>query len=358
MAKRPLKRPKKKRQPGLPPGSIIFTGKRKVEKILIHYLAYDDSSLKEQQVDNQSMQVFHQPQEGKVQWYDFRGLHDTQMIAEVGRVFGVHPLVLEDIADTDQRPKIEENPQGIFLVVHALRFDPHTEKAHKEQVAIYFGEGYVLSFQEDETDLFSAVRERLQQHRGKIRSRGADYLAYALLDYLVDNYFVVLEDIEGIIEGLEEQIMVSPEDGIKSQIHHLKREMITIRKSMAPLREAVSRFSKITHPSVSEGTGPFLQDLYDHIIQVLDMVDTFRDMLTSLQELYVSELSNRMNQVMQLLTVITSIFVPLSFIVGLYGMNFSYMPELEYRNGYFVLWGIMALIGVGMWAYFKRKKWI
>ena len=343
---------------GLPPGSVVFTGNQKVEKVQIHFLKYNNEHFEDNALDNHSEIIFQQSEEHLIDWYDLRGLHDASLIEQIGSIFKLHPLVLEDIADTQQRPKFEEYKEGIFLVFRALSFDKVKKKILSEQIALYFKKGLVLTFQEDHTDIFATVRQRIHAGKGKIRQRGADYLTYALADNIVDNYFLVLDQVEEEIELLEDGLLVSPDSRSKGAIHHLKKEVIRIRKSIAPLREAISRFSKSDSELIDESTLVFVRDLYDHTIQIMDVVDSYRDMLNGLQDLYISEISFKMNQVMQVLTIITTIFVPLSFLAGLYGMNFDNMPELHYKYGYFVLIGVMFFLAIGLLFWFRKKRWI
>jgi len=349
---------KKRKNVGLPPGSVIFTGNQKVEKIQIHYLKYDAKTIEESEQDNHSSVAIHQSKEELVDWYDIRGIHDTDLIQTIGNTFQIHPLILEDIVDTQQRPKFEEYDKGIFIILKALNFDPEKQSVVREHIAIYFRKGVVLSFQEDHTDLFEPVRKRIHSGKGKVRQNGADYLTYALVDNLVDHYYTVLDAIEDKIETLEDSLLEKPDGSTKEKIHYLKKEVIRVRKSIAPLREAIGRFSKSDSPIIEESTITYIRDVYDHTIQIMDSVDNFRDVLNGLQDLYLSEISFRMNQVMQVLTIITTIFVPLSFLAGLYGMNFEYMPELHFRYGYFVLLGVMFLVGVGLVIWFKRQRWL
>jgi len=348
---------KRKRKAGLPPGSVIFTGNKKVEKILIHYLQYDGENLEEKVLDNHAESMFHQSPEDKIDWYDIRGIHDSELIQLLGTTFNIHQLILEDIADVHQRPKFEEYENGNFITIRALQFDKSTNKVSTEQVTLYFRTGFVATFQETASDLFDAVRQRIHSGRGKIRHRGADYLAYAIIDVIVDNYYLVMEEIEEVIESLEDKLINVQEANIKGEIHGLKKELLVLRKSISPLREAIGRFSKTDSPFVQENSIVFIRDLYDHTIQVMDMVETYRDMLNGLQDLYLTEVSFKMNKVMQLLTLIATIFIPLTFLAGIYGMNFDFMPELHWKYGYFVLLGIMLILFVGLLGYFKRKNW-
>lgn len=349
---------KRRKKAGLPPGSVIFTGNKKVEKILIHYLQYDAENLKEKVLDNHAEATFHQSPEDKIDWYDIRGIHDSELIQLLGTTFNIHPLILEDIADVHQRPKFEEYENGIFITIRALNFDKNINKVLTEQVTLYFRTGFIATFQETSSDLFDAVRQRIHSGRGKIRQRGADYLAYAIIDVIVDNYYLVMEEIEEVIESLEDKIINVQEENIKGEIHGLKKELLVLRKSISPLREAIGRFSKTESSFVQENSLVFIRDLYDHTIQVMDMVETYRDMLNGLQDLYLTEVSFKMNKVMQLLTLIATIFIPLTFLAGIYGMNFEFMPELHWKYGYFVLLGIMLIVFIGLLLYFKRKKWI
>ena len=347
-----------KKQAGLPPGSIVFTGDKRIEKVGVHYLKYDAQTTEVKSAQNEIKTLFHPTDDEKVEWYDFRGVHDTDLIHKIGEAFEVHPLILEDVSDVHQRPKFEEYEDDGFMIIKALAFDKKIKKVFIEQVAIFFRKGLVLTFHEEGTDLFQSIRKRIEHSKGRIRQSGADYLAYALIDAVVDNYFIVLEDIEDEIEALEDLILEEHESAHKSQIHDLKKQLLTIRKSAIPLREAISQFSKIENASVADSTVVFIRDLYDHIIHITDMVDNFRDMLNGLQDLFLSEVSMKMNKIMHFLTLISAIFIPLTFLTGLYGMNFDNIPELHYKYGYFILWGIMMTIFIGLLWYFRRKKWI
>ncbi len=351
-------KPKKRKKIGLPPGSVIFTGNRKVDKIIIHYLQYNETQLEEQQLDNQSIQGFHQPIDQFVQWYDFRGLHDTLLIEEIGKTFKVHPLALEDIADINQRPKVDEYNNGIFVTLKAITFDRREKVIRTEQVALYLGSGFVLSFQENETDLLLNIRNRLQKSAGRIRKRGADYLMYAILDSIVDQYYLLLDDVEEEIEGLEKSIIENHNPEIRSRLYHLKQEMLKLRKVVIPVRELIHQLTKSENELIVETTEFYLRDLRDHVMQTIDLIEASRDNLNSLQELFLSELSHRMNSVMNLLTIIASIFIPLTFLAGIYGMNFEYMPELKWKYSYFVLLTIMLILALLMVWYFRRKRWL
>jgi len=343
---------------GLPPGSVIYTGNRSLEKIEIQYIQYDEKNLVVNTLDNHGKIIFNQSTDEKVSWYDVRGIHDTSLIEQIGNAFGIHPLIREDISDIHQRPKFEEYENGLFLIIKALAFDKKKLQVTTEQVALYFNEGTVVTFQETESDLFLHARKRITKGKGRIRLRKSDYLAYALVDVLVDNYFIVLEDIEEEIEKLEESVLETQDSKIKSRIHMLKKELLVIRKSIAPLREAISRLSKTDSLFVSENTAIYIRDLYGHTIQIMDVVESFRDLLNGLQDLFISEVSFKMNQVMQVLTIVSTIFIPLTFLAGIYGMNFENIPELHWQHGYFMLLALMFAILMALLFFFKRKNWL
>lgn len=293
-----------------------------------------------------------------VTWFDLMGLHDVALIERIGQQFSIHPLVLEDILHTQQRPKFEEYGNDAFFVLQALNYDNLNHELNAEQIAIYFGENFLITFQENADDTFKAVRERLEVSTGRIRTRKSDYLAYALVDNLVDNYFVVLDRFEERMEELEAEITANPTRRAKEEIYHLKFQLLAMRKAVMPLRDAVNKFSRCECSAIDESSAVYIRDLFDHVLRIADLVETYRDMLNGIIELYHSELSLRMNNVMQVLTVITTIFVPLTFLAGVYGMNFDNMPELHWKNGYFHLLLVMFVIAVLLLIYFRRKKWM
>ena len=281
----------KRKKTGLPPGSIIYTGSRKKEEVLIHFLQYNTDELTELTFDNQGRGKLQVVNNEKVDWYDVRGMHDTKLIEQFGSTYNIHPLILEDIADIYQRPKYEEYENGVFITFRALHFHKESLTVKTEQVALFFHHNFLLSFQETSSDLFAAVRNRIRSSSGKIRQRGADYLAYALVDASVDQYFVVLDEMENIIEQVESELADHQDMRLKGRIHALRKEMLKIRKSVVPLREAISRFSKSDSKFVHESSLLFIRDLYDHVIQTMDVVENNRDILNGLQELFISEVS-------------------------------------------------------------------
>jgi magnesium transporter len=282
----------------------------------------------------------------------------VKVIEQLGKHFSLHPLLLEDILHTEQRPKMEDFGEYLFFVLKMLYLEEGRHEILAEQVSLILGSNFVISFQEREGDVFKYVRERIRNSKGRIRKVGADYLAYALIDAIVDNYFIILERLGETIEELEEELVTNPVSDTLQTIHHLKREMIFLRKSVWPLREVISALERGESPLIQESTGVYLRDLYDHTIQVIDSVETFRDMVSGILDIYLSSVSNKMNEVMKVLTIIATIFIPLTFIAGIYGMNFEYMPELSWRWGYPAVWFVICAIFITMLAYFKRRKWL
>ena len=346
---------KKRKKAGLPPGSLVFTGQKHVPNPNVTLLQFNAGELRLQSSEDQ----IPEPEAGGfVNWYDIRGLSNVSLIESIGSRYRIHPLVLEDVLNTDQRPKVEDYEDGIFLILNALMWDAEHLQIRKEQVAIFTAENLVISFQEDEDDLFPSVRERLEKASGKIRRRGADFLTYALVDFIIDHYFIVLDYIEAAIEELDAEIRLHSDLSVKTRIHALRLAILKMRKASVPTRDAIGRLYKIDHPVSREETGLFLRDLYDHIIQVNDSIDTYREMINGLYDLHLSEINLRMNNIIKVLTIISTIFIPLTFLVGVYGMNFRYMPELEWKSGYFILWMLMISISIGLIFFFRRKKWL
>lgn len=345
------------RKTGLPPGSLIHIGERKTERTRIAIIDYDEKNF-EQKKAKTVEECFPFKDKATVTWINVDGVHDSDIIGKMGEHFGVHPLILEDIMNTAQRPKMEDMGDYIFIVVRMISFEAKKKGVLSEQVSLIVGSNFVISFQEGEGDVFDPIRERIRSDKGRLRKMGPDYLAYALIDAIVDNYFLVLEKLGEQVEFLEEELVIDPGRKTIEVLHTLKREMIYLRKSVWPLREVISGVARSGSPLIKESTGIFLRDVYDHTIQVIDTIETYRDMLSGMLDIYLSSVSNRMNEIMKVLTIIATIFIPLTFIAGLYGMNFQYMPELRWRWGYFATLAWMAVVGVFMLIYFRRKKWL
>ena len=342
---------------GSTPGTLFHTGPKKVEEVRIRVIDYDAEHIEEQTLDRIE-DCFPVADASAVTWINVDGLHDVSILESVGDHFGVHRLALEDVLSTSQRPKVEEYERHFLFIMKMLSFDTETETVTAEQVSLIVGSGYVFSFQERFGDVFEPVRERMRSGKGRIRSRRTDYLAYALIDAVVDNYFRILEQVGDSIERIEEEVLADPSTETMHRIHRLKREMLILRKAVWPLREATGQLYRGEVKLIGDEAQLFLRDVYDHSIQVIDTVETLRDVLSGAMDLYMSGVSNRMNEVMKVLTIIATIFIPLSFFAGLYGMNFDYMPELHLRWGYPTLLAGMALVGGGMLWQFKRKGWL
>ena len=348
---------KKSKKAGLSPRTLIHIGERKVEEVEIFLMNYDQGQLLEKELKN-IKESYPYKDTPPVSWINIDGLHDVELIGKVGQHFEIHPLTLEDVVNTGQRPKAENFEDYIYVVLKMLSYNESKSHITTEQVSLILGLHYLISFQETTGDVFDFVRERVRKAKGRIRKSGCDYLTYALIDAIVDHYFVILEKLGEKIELLEEDLLDEPRPETLQSIHHLKREMIFFRKQVWPLREVVNMLMKVEASIVQETTQVFLRDLYDHTIQVIDTIESFRDVLSGMMDLYLSNVSNRMNEVMKVLTIIATIFIPLTFIAGIYGMNFEFMPELKLPWAYPVLWLLLITIFVLMLFWFKRKKWL
>ena len=348
---------KSSKKAGLSPGSLVHIGDKKIETIRISLMNYDPANLLEKQLPAIEAS-FPYRDTPPVTWINVDGLHEIDVIEKIGVHFGIHPLVLEDILNTGQRTKAEEFENYIYIVLKMLVFDETVDHVTAEQVSLILGALSLISFQEKEGDVFDFVRERIRKARGRIRKSGCEYLAYALMDAVVDHYFVILEKLGDKIELLEDQLLEAPTPRILEDIHRLKREMIFFRKQVWPLREVINSLIKDPSELIQETTHIFLRDVYDHTIQVIDTIESFRDLLSGLSDLYLSTVSNRMNEVMKVLTIIATIFIPLTFIVGIYGMNFEFMPELKWPWAYPALWLVLIVISYTMLSWFRRKKWL
>ena len=343
--------------PGTVPGSLVHTGARKMETARVRMIDYGPDGLREETLERVD-ECFERAASSSVTWVNVDGLHDTGLIGRIGERFELHRLLLEDIVSPIQRPKIEEYGDHFFMVVKMLGFDSETETVTAEQVSFVVGPGFVFSFQERPGDVFEQVRQRLREKKGRIRERGTDYLAYALIDAIVDSYFKILERVGDVIEEIEEAVLSDPALDVMHRTHHLKREMLVLRRAVWPLREVLGSLYRGEVELMSPETQVFTRDVYDHAVQVIDSVETLREVLSGAMDLYMSSVSNRMNEVMKVLTIIATIFIPLSFFAGLYGMNFSYMPELGIRWAYPALLTFMAGVALGMVWYFRRKGWL
>jgi magnesium transporter len=341
---------------GLPPGSLIHIGKRHAETARILLCEYDESHFQESEIHSLE-RVLPPPDGTAVAWIHIDGLQEVSLLEQMGSVFGLHPLILEDILNTEQRPKSEDHGEYIYIVLRLFHEDA-AGGLIPEQVSIVLGPNWLISLQEKKGSLFDPIRERLRNEKGRLRKAGADYLAHALLDAIVDSYFVILDKFGEKIETLEEALIGRPSPGTLRAIQALKREIIFLRKSVWPLREMLGGLGRSDSPLIREPSVIYFRDVYDHAVQVIDTIETYRDMLSGMLDIYLSSISNRMNEIMKVLTIIATVFMPLTFLVGVYGTNFKYLPELEWRWGYFALWGVMIIIAAFMLIYFRRKKWL
>jgi magnesium transporter len=347
---------KRSQKAGLPPGTLVHIGERKAEKTRIRVIDYDEKQFQEMEAETIEV-CFPFRDSSTVTWINIDGIHQVDIIEKLGSCYNLHPLLLEDILNTEQRPKMEDFGDYIFIVLKMLDFGENGV-IEAEQVSLVFGPNYVISFQEHEGDVFNSVRERIRNNKGRVRKSGADYLAYVLIDSIVDNYFSILENIGERIEATEQQLAENPTMETLHAIRELKKEMIFLRKSIWPLREVINNLERGESPLIKESLNAFLRDVYDHTIQIIDTVESLRDMISGLLDVYLSSISNRMNEVMKVLTIFASIFIPLTFVAGIYGMNFKFMPELEWTWGYFAVLIVMALAAGAMLVYFKRKRWL
>jgi len=342
---------------GQSPGTLMYVGEEKAEKVKIQIIDYNGSDLAEKEVGTIKDCLPFKTSDS-VTWINVTGIHDLRIIEDLGSQLNLHPLLLEDVANTEQRPKMDDYEDYLFIVLKMLYTEKNSRRIQHEQLSLILMPGVVLSLQEFEEDVFDPVRERIRKGKGHIRTKGADYLMYALIDTIVDHYFHLFEEIGEQVEILQEEVITDPQPKTLHQIQNLKREMIFLRKSVWPLREIISALVRGDYSLIHEDVILYLRDVYDHTIQVIDTVETYRDMLSGMLDIYLSSVSNKMNEVMKVLTIIATIFIPLTFLAGIYGMNFKYMPELELKWAYPILWIIMISVFGFMLIYFKRKKWL
>lgn len=342
---------------GLHPGSLVHVGEKKIEKTRIQVLDYDKENFGKQEY--QSVEKCFPYRDTKtVTWINIEGLHETEIIAKLGKHYGIHPLVLEDVLHTEHRPKVEYYDDYMFVVLKMIYFDEESSTISTEQLSIILKGSTVITFQEMPGDIFSPVRNRIENSIGRIRNSGADYLAYSLMDSLIDNYFITIDKLAEVIDDLEEELVNEPTRETLNYIYELKKEVLYLSRYVRPVREVVSILSREESPLIGKSTRLYFRDLYDHIIQVIDMVDIFRDLIAGMLDTYLSITSNRMNEVMKVLTIMASIFIPLTFLAGIYGMNFDVMPELHWAWGYPVVLTLMVVVAVFMLLYFKSRNWL
>jgi len=346
---------KRSRKTGLPPGTLVHIGEKKTDKVTITGFNYAGVRCDEHQI--LSLDELAPPTDESITWVNVGGVHKMDILESCGKQFQLHSLLLEDIANTDQRPKLDDYETCLFLVLKMLSVTDRQDIV-VEQVSLVFGRNFVLSFQENGTDVFTPVRDRLRGGKGRLRQSGADYLFYALVDAVVDQYFAVVEVLGEKIEELQDLVVSDPQPETLRRIHALKRQLLFLRRAVWPLREVTNNLSRSECPFLQESTKVFFRDVYDHVVQIVDTIETLREMVSASLDIYLSSISYRLNAVMKVLTIITTIFMPLTFIVGIYGMNFEHMPELKWEWGYPLVVGVMVMIAIAMLGFFIRKRWI
>jgi magnesium transporter len=348
---------KKNSKIGVPPGTLIYTGEKEQEESKIRVIDYSEEGYTIEEYKKVSRDI-NEIKKGKIRWVDITGFKNIEQIEEIGNLFELHPLTLEDILNPKQRPKYEDYGDYIFIVIKRLKFAEEKGDFEIEQISLILGKNYVISFQEQTSDIFETIIERIKTPKGRVRFMGADYLAYALIDIIIDNYFVVQEILGEIIEEIEDRLIEEAEIETLQSIYHLKRTAIDLRKSIWPMRDLINKLQREQSPLISDDLEIYLRDIYDHIFRISDSIQNYRDIISGMLDMYLSSVSNRMNEIMKVLTIISTIFIPLSFLAGLYGMNFAFMPELGNPFGYPILLVIMFGISIGMLYFFRRRKWI
>lgn len=342
---------------GLPPGTPVFVGEQKTESVKITVIDYDQDLIQTHEVTRVE-ECFPYKEQPSISWINVDGIHEAAIIEKLGIHYGLHPLIIEDILNAHQRSKVDIFEDYILIVLKMHSYNEEAEEINTEQVSLILGENFILTFQEQEGDVFDPIRARLKKDKGRLRKTGADYLAYALIDAIIDSYFEILEHLDEKIEFIEDELVSNPRPELLAKIHSLKRELILFRKSAWPLRNMISELERYETPLIKNSTAIYLRDLYDHTIQVIETIEVFREMVSGILDVYLSSVSNKMNEVMKFLTIIGTIFIPLTFIAGVYGMNFEVMPELKWQWGYFAVLLIMLGIGLALLYYFKRKHWL
>lgn len=340
---------------GAPPGTLFYNGEVRTDRIKITLIEYNESDFFEDEFYDLSDCLSH-VKPNMVKWINVEGLHNPDLVEKIGKIYNIHPLTLEDIVHVDQRPKFEDYEHYVVAIMKMISYD---EKVNAEQLAVILCENTVISFQEPHGgDAFDIIRARLRQNKGRVRKLGPDYLAYALMDAVVDCYFMAIEKIGDRIEEIEEDIIDASDKKSLLELYHLKREMIYLRKQVWPMRDMINNMIRSETTLINPTSDIYLRDLSDHVTRIIDTVETYRDLLSGIMDIYLSTNANKMNEVMKVLTIMSSIFIPVTFIAGVYGMNFDNMPELRTRNGYFITCGVMLAVIFGLIIYFKRKRWM
>jgi magnesium transporter len=347
---------------GMSPGSLIFTGEKKTDKVKITLIQYDSNKFESKEIIN--LEELEKIKESKaVNWINIAGLHDTAALQTIGEIFQIHLLVLEDILNVEHNPKFDDYDNHLFVITKMIDYNKEANALNIEHLSFILGENYLLTFQENEEDVFDVIRDRIKNGKGRIRNFAADYLMYRLIDAVVDNYYFVLENLDDKLEIMEDHLLENPDSFKVSSLHIIKKDILKIRRSVSPLLEIIHSFEREKGTLLKKSTYVFLRDLYDHSKQIIELTENYRELINGMVEIYLSSASQRMNEVIKLLTIISTIFIPLTFIVGIYGMNFNTkhplnMPELHWALGYPAVMLFMLLIAVGLIIFFKRKRWL
>ncbi len=346
---------KKRQKIGLPPGSVIHIGDIQKDEVSIELIEYNRKEYKEKSI--KTGEILMGDNETTTTWINVNGVSQEPILHKIGANFNIHPLILEDIANTEQRPKIDIFGDNIFIILKMMTFNEKKKEVDYEQVSLLLSDNYLITFQERKGDVFDTIRKRLKYNKGIIREQNASYLAYALIDTIIDNYYLTLNMVEEEIEKLEQHLLEKPGTETLDKIQQYRNEIVYIRKTIWPLRGMVRSLINVKSELIDNSLELYLGDVYDHIVEILDMVEVYRDLINNALDIYLNSVNNKMNEIMKVLTLIATIFIPLTFIAGVYGMNFKYMPELKYKFGYPIVIGIMLLITIILLIYFKKKKW-
>ncbi len=348
---------KLKKKTGMPPGAVHYVGEDRDFIPNIYLVEYNAETFAQTPLKDIG-DIKEIPDEPAVRWLNVEGIHDTRLIEKIGARFNLHPLILEDVVNTSQRPKLEEYDNCIFISMKSLVYHEKLEKVVPEQISIILMKNMVITFQEKIGDTLSEVLERIKLSKFKIRSKGNDYLVYALIDLVVDKYYTSIEALGNQLESLEEEVFDNPTTDSLHKIQSTKHELLEVRRSVYPLREVINRFQKDDLDYIDDNNMKYFNDVYDHTIKIIDTIETYRELNTGLKDIYLSSVSLKMNQIMQLLTIVGAIFIPLTFLAGIYGMNFEFMPELHWKWSYPVFWVVILAVSLSMIRYFKKKKWL
>jgi magnesium transporter len=339
------------------PGTVEYIGQPRAEEVRIEIVEYDESTQVSESVIGSVKELKAYLDHPGLKWIQVTGVHNPEILSELGQLVNIISLDLEDIANTTQRPRIEERENYIFLVFKVLQLDPQSREVSIEQISLILGANYVISFHETPPKVFETLRNRILTSKGRVRKMKSDYLVFTITDIIIDQYFTILEDIGETIEETEEELIVSPGQASQEAIYKLKRRLGYVKKTIWPAREVLNQLQRSDRQLINDETRIYFRNNYDHTIQIIETLESLRDLTSGMMDLYLSTVSYKMNEIMKVLTIFSTIFIPLTFFAGVYGMNFKYLPELEWKNGYYFFWGIMVTIAIIMLIYFRRKKW-